>query len=224
MKKFNYLIVRSVLRRLKYYLIAFAAFLLIFFIATAWLINKIKSTEAEVAKLKQLSFINLNQVDHQTVLELEKDAVKLSSFLPDELNVYQVIDLIEEIARKTKFTIQSYSLHESDVEANRLHTQPLSLTGSGTIEQLMSFIEEYKFITGKIITIDSVNLSGGTRVLSNLVVNIYAYKPEITVASESIRSLDKTDQLILKKIRKYYRPYKKIVPDTKYEKKENPFK
>lgn len=223
MKKPDYRILKLTLKRLRYYFAVFVVFIGLLIFATIWLFGKINETISEIGRLKRLSLVNLEEVDHEAVLQLTKDAAKLGSFLPDEFDLYQVNALTDQIAKKTKFSIQSYSLKATEVPEDKLATQPLNLVGTGTLEQLMAFIEEYKFITGRIITIDSVNLSGDRRVLSNLAVNIYAYKPIIAVQNEPIRKLDEVDQYILKQIQKYYEAPKKEILDTEYSTKENPF-
>lgn len=223
MKKPDYCILKLTLKRLRYYFVVFFVFLVLLTLATVWLLGKINESKTEINRFKRLSLVNLEEVDHETVMQLTKDANRLGTFLPDELDLYQVNALTDQIAKKTKFSIQSFSLKAVDIPENKLYVQPLNLVGSGTLEQLMAFIEEYKFITGRIITIDSVNLSGDRRVLSNLAVNIYAYKPVIEVKNEPIRKLDEIDQYILKQIQKYYETPKKEILDTEYSTKQNPF-
>lgn len=223
MKKLNYQILKLTLKRLRIYLMAFIIFVIMFILATVWLLGKINDSQIEVEKLKRLSLVNLDEVDHETVVQLTREAAKLASFLPDEFDLYQVNALTDQIARKTQFSIQSYSLKALEIPDNKLSVQPLNLVGTGTLEQLMTFIEEYKFITGKIITIDSVNLSGSRRVLSNLAVNIYAYKPTISVKNEPIRRLDEIDRYILKQVQKYYEAPKKELLNIEYSTKQNPF-
>lgn len=223
MKKPDYRILKLTLRRLQYYFIVFGVFIFLLILATIWLFGKISESKAEIAKLKELSLVNLEEVNHESVLQLTTDATKLANFLPDEFDMYQVIALTDQIAKKTRFTIQSYSLQSVEVSEGKIQSQALNLVGTGTIEQLMAFVEEYKFITGKIVTIDSLNLTGDKRILSNLAVNIYAYKPVISLENEPIRVLDETDKYILSQVRKYYMAKQSIILDTDYENKENPF-
>lgn len=223
MKKINQRILKLTLLKLRYYFAVFFVFILLLLLATIWLFGKIKEAKTEVARLKELSLVDLEEVDHEAVLQLTTDASKLAAFLPDSFDLYQVIAFTDQIAKKTRFNIHSYSLSSVEATEGRLQNQALNLVGSGTLEQLMAFVEEYKFITGQIVTIDSLNLSGDKRILSNLAVNIYAYKPAIAMNSEPIRPLDETDRYILKQIRKYYVAPQSVILDTKYDSKDNPF-
>lgn len=223
MKKLNYRLVKLTLLRLRYFLSAFFLFVFIVLGATFWLFGKIRQTETEITKLKSLSLVNLDAINHESVMQLSQDAPLLASFLPDKFELFQVSALTDAIAQKTNFSIQSYSLKALDIPTDKLTPQSLNLVGVGTQEQLLAFIQQYKFITGKLVTIDSVNLSGNQRVLSNLAVNVYAYKPTISVRNESIRKLDSTDKYILQQIRKYHLTQKKAELDSGYPPKDNPF-
>ena len=191
--------------------------------ASIWIINKTNQTITEINKLKALSLVNLDKVDHQTVLTMSSNATRLASFLPDEFNYYQVINLVDQIARKTRFSIQSYDIKHKEVLPDTLEIQSLNLVGTGTLEQFMAFLKAYKFIAGKLLTIDTVNLSGEKRVLTNLEIDIYAYKPIIALQNEPIRPLDKTDELILEQIRSYYTSSGSIDIGEDYLNKGNPF-
>ncbi|OGK66299.1 hypothetical protein A2313_03685 [Candidatus Roizmanbacteria bacterium RIFOXYB2_FULL_41_10] len=216
-------LIKLIIKKLRYYFLALIVFIILMILATLWLINKINQTKIEIEKLQSLSLVNLDQVDHEAVLELSANASKLGTFLPDEFNYYQVIGLIDQISKKTRFSIQSYDLKYHEIQPDSLELQSLNLVGTGTLEQFMAFLKEYKSITGKLLTIDSVNLSGEKRVLTNLEVNIYAYKPNIELQNEPIRPLDKTDQLILEQIKRYYTPIESTEVGEDYENKGNPF-
>ena len=223
MKKNNQKILKITIFKLKNYFLIFMAFLVLFGLATFWLISKIKQTEAEVVSLKANLVPQAEAVNKDTMLLLENRASEFASFLPDEFNLYQVIGLIEQIGKKTKFTIQSYKLDYVEGTVNQLQHQSLSIQGSGTLDQFMAFLKEYKFITGKLLTIDSVNLSGGKRLLSDLQINIYAYKPEIVIHGETIGALGNIDRFIVSKLDKYHVAATEVIPDTSYTNKEDPF-
>ena len=216
-------ILKLIFRKVKTYLLVFVVFLFLIILAIFFILKKTNETKLQVEKLKQLSVVNVETIDSEAMAVLSDSANELASFLPDEFNLYQVIALIEQIAVKTRFNIQSYALSYVEVKPDTLQQQSLALTGSGTYDQFMAFLKEYKFVTGKALTIDTVNLSGSKRILSNLKVNIYAYKPNITVDNQAIVALDKTDKLITEKINKYYTVLKTSPDNIDYSSKKNPF-
>ena len=207
-KQLSKKILNLIFRKVKSYLLVFVVFLFLIILAIFFILKKTNETKVQVEKLKQLSVVNVETIDSEAMAILSSSANELASFLPDEFNLYQVIALIEQIAVKTRFNIQSYALSYVEVKPDTLQQQSLALTGSGTYDQFMAFLKEYKFVTGKALTIDSVNLSGSKRILSDLKVNIYAYKPNITVDNQAIVALDKTDKLITEKIKKYYTDFR----------------
>lgn len=223
MKKLEPKLVQLIFRKIRVYLLVFVVFLVFISIGLVLILQRTKQTTLEIEKIKRLSIVDLNSIDREAVTVLSGRATELASFLPDEFNLYQVIALIEQIAIKTRFNIQSYDLKYVDVKPDSLQQQSLSLVGSGTLDQFMAFLREYKFITGKILTIDKVNLSGDKRILSNLQVNIYAYKPNITVDNQSIVRLDQIDLAIIDKVKKYYTSTKLLLENTDYSVKGNPF-
>jgi len=223
MKKINSKILRFTFRRLKNYLLLFVGFLFFATLGIVWIYQKNVLTTKQIAELQAKALPTTESADEDTVRELKDKANLMANYLPDSFNLYQVIGLIEQIGRKTNFKIQSYSLHYSEPLSNSLVSQALSLQGSGTLEEFMAFLKEYKFITGKLLTIDSVNLSGAKRLLSNLNVTIYAYKPEIVLEGQSIPALSNLDRELLQKIVRYSAPTTQTNSDSNYQNKENPF-
>jgi len=144
-------LIKLIIKKLRYYFLALIVFIILMILATLWLINKINQTKIEIEKLQSLSLVNLDQVDHEAVLELSANASKLGTFLPDEFNYYQVIGLIDQISKKTRFSIQSYDLKYHEIQPDSLELQSLNLVGTGTLEQFMAFLKEYKSITGKLL-------------------------------------------------------------------------
>jgi len=224
MKKHNFKILKRTFLKIKRFFIVFTVFLLMIILSSFWLVGKISSVKEKIAELENLSVVDIKDVSPETVKILSENAVVLSSFLPDEPNLYQIIKLIDQLASETRFVIHSYDLKHLEAKPDTLQKQSLKLVGSGTIEEFMMFLKQYKFITGKLLTVDDVNLTGSKRVLSNLSVNIYTFDPDIGVENESVRILDKTDIYILKQINKFYRSSsKKTDIKADYKSKEDPF-
>lgn len=223
MKTPDFKLLKILSRKLRNYVVVFFIFLLLSVLAFIWILNKTSQTQLQIEKLKQASLVDIESVDHQTVVTLAEKTPILASFLPDEFNLYHVIALIEQIGVKTRFNIESYSLKYVEVKPESLERQSLELIGSGTFDQFMAFLKEYKFITGKLLTIDSVNLSGDKRVLTNLSINIYAFKPEINIENQKIPALDQIDKQILDKVEQFYVVSKQLPQETQYKLKTNPF-
>jgi len=206
MKKIDLKILRFSLRRISRYLLIFGVFLLFVSLGIFWLYQKNLETLKQIEVIKAKALPTTATVDAETVRELKDKATLFAAFLPDEFNLYQVIGLIEQIGRKTNFKIQSYSLQYKETVSDSLASQTLTLEGSGSLEEFMAFLKEYKFITGRLLTIDSVNLSGSKRLLTSLNVNIYAYKPSIVLEGQTIPVLSSLDRTLIQKIVRYSVP------------------
>jgi hypothetical protein len=223
MKKVNLKVLKFTLRRVRRYLLLFGVFLLLVSLGIFWLYQKNSETLKQIEVLKAKALPTTATVDIETVRELKDKAPLFASYLPDEFNLYQVIGLIEQIGRKTNFKIQSYSLQYKETVSDSLASQTLTLEGSGTLDEFMAFLKEYKFITGRLLTIDSVNLSGSKRLLTSLNVNIYAYKPNIVLEGQTIPVLSTLDRTLIQKVVRYSAPISENIPESNYSNKKNPF-
>lgn len=219
----NSRLVKFIYRKFKNILFIILIVVVVYCLSLLWIIKKIHNLKNEV-QLANTRVANKNITVNPNTVELINDnVVKLKQFLPDELNVLQTIQLIEQIGSKTKFKIEQYSIKYSETGVGSLVMKPLELAGSGTMEQFLSFIKQYKYITGQILSVDTVSIVGRERVLSNLSVNVYVYTPSIDLASE-VRALDEVDQAILEKIRMYVTSKKTFELEDDYTSAENPFK
>ena len=70
----------------------------------------------------------------------------------------------------------------------------------------------------------SVSLSGKEKVISNLAITMYAYKPQISLDSmQNLTNLDKRDRKILDIVTKYAKVSSGAKVDDNYEAQKNPF-
>lgn len=148
----------------------------------------------------------------------------LKRFLPDDFDIYTIINVIENITFRTKFTVESYSLSTQETKEGIQSDKKIVLTGSGTYQQFLDFIRQYKYITGQAVSIDSVSLNGKTTVISNLTLTLFAFKPKINLASiEIVAPMDKIDRDILGLVKRYTTIPKVVSITASYESKGNPF-
>ncbi|MEK9179031.1 MAG: hypothetical protein AAB893_01025, partial [Patescibacteria group bacterium] len=69
----------------------------------------------------------------------------LKRFLPDDFDIYTIINVIENITSRTKFTVESYSLSTQETKEGIQSDKKVVLTGSGTYQQFLDFIRQYKY-------------------------------------------------------------------------------
>lgn len=159
--------------------------------------------------------INLNFYENSDVLK---------RFLPDDFDLYTIINVIDNITSRTKFTVESYGLSTQETAEGVQADKKIVLIGSGTFQQFLDFIRQYKFITGQAISIGSVSLNGKSSVISSLTLTLFAFKPKINLATiEVVTPMDKIDRELLSLVKKYTTIPRTLVISPKYESKSNPF-
>jgi len=210
-------------KKLKNIIILSGFILIVFIVGIVWITNKANSLDQQISELEQKNTTTNTSVDPNSLSLFDDKSEIIANFMPDSFNVWQMVKLIDVLEERTKFTIGSYNLREETDELDVLQKQSLQLDGSGTLTEFFAFLKEYKYITGQIITIDSVNLVGNEEVFTKLSVNTYAYNPDIDLTVDGVEALEKQDRKILDKLKKFNYQRKKLVIEDDYEAAENPF-
>lgn len=223
---FDEALIRFILKNHRNLLIASLASICIIFSLSFVTFNRLTETQtkvtaatSQIAKLKSTFSVSTNLVK-----ELKDKVTLLNVFLPNDFDLLLMLNTIEEIGNRTNFKIRSVSLGSEKTHEGILAQKNIVIIATGTFESFLNFLKEYKAVTGQIISMASVSLSGKEQVLSNLSITMYAYKPKIDLnAFPDLKNLDKNDRAVLDVVTKYV----KVVPDTKiddsYQPKTDPF-
>lgn len=198
--------------------------LIIFLISIAYKQQDTLQTDTKELSIK----ISKYELDSKASQAVNSDFLSssdiLKRFLPDDFDIYTIINVIENITSRTKFTVESYSLSTQETKEGIQSDKKVVLTGSGTYQQFLDFIRQYKYITGQAVSIDSVSLNGKTTVISNLTLTLFAFKPKINLASiEVVAPMDKIDRDLLGLVKRYTTIPKVVNITSSYESKGNPF-
>lgn len=181
--------------------------------------QQIRETGTKLAKLKSSYAVSTNLIK-----ELESKTNLLSTFMPNDFDLLVMLSTVEEIGKRTNFKIQSVSLVSEPLLPGKIKGKSISITGSGSFQSFLDFLKNYKSISGQIISMDSVSLSGKDKVISNLGITMYAYNPVVDSKSfPDMSNLDKKDRDVLKVVTEYVRLGNSGVVDDKYSSKKNPF-
>ncbi len=186
-----------------------------------------KTLTAELQQLQaQLNEQKLRlEINSSAADKLIENNESLRRFLPDEFDLYNLLDIIDAIGEKTKFKIEGYSILQQDNPSGILVKKGIAIKGSGTFEQFLGFLKEYKYITGQMISISSVSLTGKDRVFTQLAIDIFAYKPNVNLQNiPVIQGLDATDNRLLEIIALHTAEEQKKMVTDDYENKSNPFR
>lgn len=147
----------------------------------------------------------------------------LQSFLPNQFDLLSIISVIETISTKTKFKINSFSIEESPTVPGVVNQKKIDIKGIGTFAEFLNFIKEYKYISGKLLSLDTVNLSGAEEVVSSLSINLYAQDPKIDPSQLPPNQIDPLDEKILQLIEDNIVSQKAQELDDTFSEKGNPF-
>lgn len=133
-------------------------FLIVFFNHQFKLLNQQKSTLTDqIARLSEkrdliLFYESLKNKD----LDLDKLNKVLFLLIPNSEDYFSIISALEKISEKTNFKITNYNLNPELSSPGRLS---IAITGSGDRNSFLNFIENYNFISNRLITIDKLDFS-----------------------------------------------------------------
>ncbi|MFA6005029.1 MAG: hypothetical protein WC775_00905 [Patescibacteria group bacterium] len=181
--------------------------------------TKINDTTRQLSKIKSSFAVSTNLIQ-----ELGgKDRI-LNSFMPSEFDLLVALSTIEEIGERTDFRIQAVTLGAEKPVEGALLSKRISLTASGSFEAFLGFLKDYKVITGQAMSIGAISLSGKEKVISDLSITMYSYKPKIDLnALPDMKNLTKEEKSIIDVISDYVQTATTTSLEDDYTAKEDPF-
>lgn len=225
--KINYYLFR-IAKENSLYLVTFFTISIVSIISLIIFINKfitlnqkITSTSLEVEQLKKKAeFINYKRDILNEGIDLEQVNKVLTKLIPTQEDFFSVIYALEQISRKTNFTVTGYSINLSASTSDKL---ALTISGIGSNDNFFDFLKDYRYIGGRLITIDKIDYktSGFTQMKLN--INFYSGK-EIAPQSDMAIKLSVDDKKIVKEIlSKVQIEIKPPEENINYPAKSNPF-
>ncbi|HLL60384.1 MAG TPA: hypothetical protein VK338_01585, partial [Candidatus Nitrosocosmicus sp.] len=136
----------------------------------AYLSNKeqINQLKAEITNLQQRK----NIIYSFNPGELQNLTKTLNTLLPSQEDFFSIFSALERVASKSGFKVTSYTVNFSDKTTEKVS---LTIHGEGTPNELLNFIEQYKFSGGRLMTMDNVQFSPSTT-KTELKINFYSKK------------------------------------------------
>lgn len=133
-------------------------FLIVFFNHNINFFNQQKEIATnEIKRLKEKNdLIILSDQLKNKNLDLDRLNKLLLLLMPNEEDYFSIILSLEKIAKKTNFLITGYSLNLKNSSPNRLS---IAISGKGDRNAFLNFIKDYKFVGGRLITIDKIQYS-----------------------------------------------------------------
>jgi hypothetical protein len=201
---------------------------LIFFITiTGYLgkqINELNNRDRQLSRdLEAIAkaYEQRGQIDEKLI----EGSTKINAFLPDKFELFRIINNLEAISQRTKYGIFAYRLTVPDSDSTTaLKTIHLALQGRGSKSQFLEFLKNYQFVTGQMLTIQTVSLSAKSNVESTLSIELYSYNPKIVLDNlPNIVQIDEKDKKYLEAISRYTKEDALEKLKMEYQTKDNPF-
>jgi len=148
-------------------------------------INKVKNNINVLKKDVHVLKTKMDLLNYivQSSSALEENVAMLNSLIPNSEDYFSVIYSLEELSKKSNFMITSYSVDIKKTTKERLKIQ---VTGSGEISSFLSFLENYNFGGGRLITSDKIELNPEKS--SDIIINLTFYSKKTSLdINEDIR-------------------------------------
>ena len=202
-------------------------FLIVFFNRQFNFLNQQKDTIAnEIKKLNEKKDLILFSENLKTKnLDIDKLNKIFFLLLPNSQDYFSIILALESISKKTNFVVTSYSLNPKESSSNRLS---ISITGFGDRNAFLNFVENYNFISNRLITIDKLEFSE-SNLNPDKKISLNFYIDNKNKKEGFFYKLDKKDLELINKILSKINLEEDIESNNQdsisleYEKKTNPF-
>lgn len=183
--------------------------------------NKINQTTKEVNDLKKKAeFVGYKEEIIKEGIDLNQVNKIFTKLIPNQEDFFSVIYALEEISKKTNFLIISYSVNLKATTSNKL---AIAIEGKGDDQSFLNFLKDYRYVGGRLVTIDKIDYKTKGFAQLKLDINFYSGKGSTLQNIVPIK-LTIADKKLIKEI------FAKVKIDIKndeetgsYPKKTNPF-
>jgi len=225
--KINYYLLR-VIKENSIYLIIFVVMLvgavagiLIFINQFGLINNKIGTTNKEITELKKKAdLVTYKQEIIKQGINLDQTNRMLTKLIPNEEDFFSAIYALEELSKKTNFSIVNYTIN---LKATTKNSLGLTIEGHGDNDTFFNFLRDYRFSGGRLITVDKIDFkfSGFSKIKLN--INFYSGKDAAGQNSSQVKLTD-FDKRIIKEIQsKVTLDVAGAEENTSFPTKTNPF-
>ncbi len=209
-------------------LVSFIVFLLLLFVVLVFF-GRYNSQKKDVDLMSGEVLMLKNRYDTLKFNKtLTQDQIKgynklLASLIPETEDFFSIIYAIEEISNATQFMITEYAI---DIGRAPKETIILTASGKGNSEAFLEFLKQYKFVGGRLVTIDQIQYgginSGDTKITLNFYNKRFAYSETVKVPQLSKAEIQKLED-IKQRVKFQFSASDYQSVDTDYAVKQNPF-
>ena len=183
--------------------------------------NKINQTAKEVNDLKKKAeFVGYKEEIIKEGIDLNQVNIIFTKLIPNQEDFFSVIYALEEISKKTNFLIINYSVN---LKATTLNKLAIAIEGKGDDQSFLNFLKDYRYLGGRLVTIDKIDYKTKGFVQLKLNINFYSGKGS-TLQNIVPVKLTIADKKLIKEIfAKVQINIKNDEETGSYPKKTNPF-
>lgn len=124
--------------------------------------------KAELELIKSSRSLHKNDIDLFNSLSAD--------LIPEQEDYFDLIDALERLSEKTGFELYNYSIDLSKTTEEKLS---ISVAGRGDNDSFFRFLKNYKYSSGRLITIESINFTPKSIHEYTLILNFYHKKIDI---------------------------------------------
>jgi hypothetical protein len=130
-------------------------------------------TETQTLKTK-LAFIS--SIQQANSFELQEINTVLSRLIPNSEDYFSILRALAVLSDKTKFIVTDYNLDTSNKDKEKV---VFDITGEGSREAFLNFLNNYTVGGGRLITVDELSFGSSQTSTNNqfkMSINVYAKK------------------------------------------------
>ncbi|MFH0773330.1 MAG: hypothetical protein V1922_03395 [bacterium] len=220
--------VKRIIRDQQSLFISFGVFVLLFFVVFIFYMRfneqqkEVELLNGEVKMLKN-RFDTLKYNKSLTEDQIKEYNKLLASLVPETEDFFSIIYALEEISLVSHFNITDYTIEVGKSNRERL---TITATGKGNPESFLTFLKEYQFAGGRLVTSDKIQYGGATSANTRVTLNFYS-KPFTFNESVQVPQLSKEEiaklEVIKQKVKFQFSSTGYQSVSTDYSTKQNPF-
>lgn len=182
--------------------------------------QKITLIDKEIVDLQKKSeFVSYKQQIVNEGIDLPEVNKILTQLLPNEEDFFTVISALEKISKDTNFLMTSYAIN---LKATKKDQLALTVEGQGDDQAFFNFLKDYRYLGGRLITLDKIDYKTTGFAQIRLNINFYSGMEKAS-ANETAKQLSSKDKKLISEIMSKVKI--NLVEDeaTSYPTKANPF-
>lgn len=186
--------------------------------------NGLKTGEltSQIVSLKnKVELIRLKGKLKDEGIDIDEVNKVFNQLIPEVEDYFSIMVALEKISQQTGFVITGYAINLQQSNQKKLS---LTVSGLGDNRSFLSFLHDYNYVGGRLITIDKIEFSTSVGGGSKLTLNFYSGKEQAEKELKAFQMSEKEKRLVETITKKTTFEIESEKPQTlDYSTKTNPF-